>query len=139
MTRIVNISGPGALNSGSNKWSWPKLGPDQWPNVSSVTHTVCWPFKSKAALRKQTLFSDLFVEWSLELDQNCLWKPTHNHGLSSYWNQGFFPWEHGFAMSIQQRNLVILHQWNVLPSIRCHRCFYIIFSFLGTQNIWLSS
>lgn len=45
--------------------SGPKLGPSQWPTQQSlVTRTVCWPFKSKATLRKQTLFSDLFVEWS---------------------------------------------------------------------------
>lgn len=29
------------------------------------------------------------MEWSLELDQNCLWKPTYNHSLSCCWNQGF--------------------------------------------------
>lgn len=76
--------------SRSNKWAdlnWVQIS-DQ--NISLVTHTLCWPFKSKGTLRKQTLFSDLFVEWSLELDQNCLWKPTHNHSVSSRWNQDFF-------------------------------------------------
>lgn len=76
--------------SRSNKWAdlnWVQIS-DQ--NISLVTHTLCWPFKSKGTLRKQTLFSDLFVEWSLELDQNCLWKPTHNHSVSSCWNQDFF-------------------------------------------------
>lgn len=71
------------------------LHSQEW-HQRSPTHIAHWPFKSKATLEKQTQFSDLFMEWRMKSDQNCLWKPTRNHSLSSFWNQSF-PWEHRFV------------------------------------------
>lgn len=74
--------------------------PNEWPiHESLVRLTLCWPFKSKGSMGKQTLFNDLFVELSWELNQTCILKPTHNHSLVSE----VFPWENVFLLYLQQR------------------------------------